>query len=567
MDPFNSLPPEIRLKILLLITSKFSLSSITQASPTMLQQYLDRRKHVRQNLIAVDFDEDMMQDALAIILFPTERGAQEYRLQLVRDHLERWQDKDFDSPLTNQNVYMFQLLDDLHSMLLHFIQDYCSKATASYMPREYICLPGLHSPSPKARLYFRCEPVTSSFNPDSLTTSELKRFFRAFLLYQLNCKVNKSLGTSPNPNNPLNNLPKRAIHPSEDEAIRCVHTYVRSLYGACIAQRGDGFLPSGPDGTAFELGLTFPDNFCFDPDLYTAERGSRGNYHGDATSHLAKLGLEEVVNFTRYRFGLSSENEEFDYEFDKVFESLSYRMGPYQHVITRVDSSSDSGSPMYDRLSAGLSRSNTIQFRICQQRAWVFFDNNRFYPPSTPSRPRFPTENFLFREADKLVRDGLGLVDNSELVRSERRSQTWQDKYAAVEMKSAYEKMIEELQQDNSSLRLTIETLQQTISENPELSVPAFEDPKVLREEAARLTQQHLACDLATVAKYTRFTPPETRIVCRQPPRSIQIPAHSELFEGKTVDVIENVIRGYLWSQQQEGRLVPGEPMYFYFAI
>ncbi|CZR40733.1 uncharacterized protein FPRO_10321 [Fusarium proliferatum ET1] len=566
MDPFNSLPPEIRLKILLLITSKFSISSIIRASPTMLQQYFERRKDIRKSLIAADFDEEMMQDAIAIIEFPRP-GGQRQNLRLVRDHLKRWLDKDLASPLTNQNDYLFQLLDDLHGMLLHFIQDYCSKATASYMPREYLCLQGVHSPSPTAQLYFRGRPIISSFNPDTLTTSELKRFFRAFLLYQLNCKVNKSLGTSPNPNNPLNNLPKRAIHPSEDEAIRCVHTYVRSMYGACIAQRDDGFLPSSPDGSAFEAALVFPDNFCFDPDLYTGDRGLRGNYHGDVTSHLAKLGLDQIAKLTRYRFGVSSGNTSFDQEFDKVFESLSYRMGPYQHTITRVEASEGSSSPTYDRISARLSQSSTIQVQICQQRAWVFFDNCRLYPPRIPSRPRFPTESFLSREADRKILLDDVLWPYSELMRSERRSQKWQDEYATRKRRQADQDQILELRQQYSAVKGKYDSLRETVSGNPEASVPVFEDPEVLREELKRMIEESTPCDLATVVKYVRYAPSDTYIVCRQSPRSIDIPVDFERFEGKTMTQIEHLIRGYLWCQEEDENLVPNEQMDFCFAI
>ncbi|KAG5783931.1 hypothetical protein H9Q73_002431 [Fusarium xylarioides] len=287
MDPFNSLPPEVRLQVLISLPSKFSLSSIIRASPTMLQQYLERRTHIRQSLIANDLDEEMMQDALAIIQFLPTRGVPSINIRVVRRHLQH----------------------KLHSMLLYFIQDYCSKALSSYMPQEYLCLQGVQLPSPTAELVFRLIPITASFNPDNLTKMELERFLKAFLLYELNCKVAKILGTSPNPANPSNNLPRRSIKPSENEAIHCVHTYVRSLYGACIAQREDGFLPSGPDGSEFEAPLVFPDNFCFDPDIYTGDRGLRGNYHGDATSHLAKLGLETIAGFTGYGFRLSGENK------------------------------------------------------------------------------------------------------------------------------------------------------------------------------------------------------------------------------------------------------------------
>ncbi|KAF5600405.1 hypothetical protein FPANT_2420 [Fusarium pseudoanthophilum] len=564
MDPFNSLPPEIRLKILFSITSKFSLASITRASPTMLRQYQTQRNKIRLNIISIDLDEEMVQDALAIIQFPRERGVQEHKLLHVRDHLKRWVDKNFVSPLTTQDDYLFEHLDDLHSMLLHFIQDYCSKATASYMPREYICLQGVQSPSPTTQLYFRGQPITTSFNPDSLTPMELKRFLRAFLLYELNCKVAEFLGTSPNPGSPLNNLPKRAIHPSEDDAIHCVHTYVRSLYGACIAQRDDGFLPSGPDGSEFEVGLAFPDSFCFDPDLYTGDRGLRGNHHGDVTSHLAKSGLETITQFTRYRFRTSWDNHEFNQELDSVMKSLSRRMGPYQHVVTRVEPSDDACSPMYDRLSDHITRSNTIQLRIYQQRAWVFFDNNRLYPPATHSRPRFPTQDFLFREADRLIRVNGVLEEYSELTRGKLRSQKWQDEYATRKRELAYKDEIRQLREENTILR---SDRQQTNSGNPQLSVPAFEDPTVLREEAKRLIDQHIVCDLATVAKYLRYTPPWTYIYCRQPPRCVHIPASFNVFGNKTVAEIELFLDTYLGLQKEKGRLDREEPIDFCFGI
>ncbi|RBQ80147.1 hypothetical protein FVER14953_06612 [Fusarium verticillioides] len=564
MDPFNSLPPEIRLKVLFSITSKFSLSSIIQASPTMLRQYQTQRNKIRLNIISLDLDEEMVQDALAIIQFPRERGTQQHQLLRVRDHLKRWVDKNFVSPLTTQDDYLFENLDDLHNMLLHFIQDYCSKATAPYMPREYICLQGVQSPSPTTQLHFRGQPITSSFNPDSLTTMELKRFLRAFLLYELNCKVAKFLGTSSNPGSPLNNLPKRAIHPSEDEAIHCVHTYVRSLYGACIAQRHDGFLPSGPDGSAFEAGLAFPDSFCFDPDLYTGDRGLRGNHHGDVTSHLAKLGLKTITQLTRYRFGYSLENDEFDEEFGKVMKSLPHRMGPYQHVVTRIESSDVAGSPMYGHLSTPLSQSNKIQVQIYQQRAWVFFDNNRLYPPATHQRPCFPTQDFLFQESDRLIPLDGGLCQYSELTRGELRSQKWQDEYATTKRQLAYEDEIRELREENCILR---SERKQANSGDPELSVPALEDPTVLREEAKRLTEQHIACDLATVAKYVRYTPPGTYIYCRQPPRCVIIPASFDLFGDKTPAEIELFLDLYLGVEKKKETLHQEEPIDFCFGI
>ncbi|EXL47950.1 hypothetical protein FOCG_10456 [Fusarium oxysporum f. sp. radicis-lycopersici 26381] len=355
---------------------------------------------------------------------------------------------------------------------------------------------------------------------------------------------------------------------ASDEAIHCVHTYVRSLYGACIAQRGDGFLPSGPDGSSLEAGLVFPDNFYFDPDIYTRDAGLHGTYNGAATSHLAKLGLKTIAKLALYRFGSRLKDDSlFSQALDNLSTSGSYRMGPYKHVVTRIGAPDDAGSPMYDRLSARLSRSDTTQLQIYQQRAWVFFDNTRLYPPRNASRPCFPTQNFLSQEADRLVNHRGGLVESSELIRSRTRSQKWQDDYATKQMLRANTDKIRELQLDNLALRKINDYLRQTIAESPELSVPAFEDPTVLREEARRLAEEQEACNLATVAKYARYVPPYACIVCRQPPQAIDLPADSEIFEDKTPAEIELVLSGYLWAKKEDGTLDPEEPIDFCFAF
>ncbi|KAF5702116.1 hypothetical protein FMUND_13611 [Fusarium mundagurra] len=57
MDPFNALPPEVQLKILLSINSPSSLFSITLASPAMLQRYEQEQTQVDQNLPRLEEDE------------------------------------------------------------------------------------------------------------------------------------------------------------------------------------------------------------------------------------------------------------------------------------------------------------------------------------------------------------------------------------------------------------------------------------------------------------------------------------------------------------------------------
>ncbi|PNP79508.1 hypothetical protein FNYG_07124 [Fusarium nygamai] len=243
-------------------------------------------------------------------------------------------------------------------------------------------------------------------------------------------------------------------------------------------------------------------------------------------------------------------------------------MGPYQHVVTRIDSSDDPGSLVYNSLSARLSRSNSTQLQIYQQRAWLFFDDTRLYLPRISGRPRFPSQNFLCQEADRWVsRGGGGLVENSELIRSQRRSQKWQDEYATIETKRADDKTIRELRENYSTLRHEFEALQQAMSGNSELSVPVLEEPEVLREEAEKMIEQHTACDLATVAKYVRYLPLASCIVCRQPHHTATIPASSRLFAGKTLAEIELFLDLYLRVLDEDGTLDLEEPIDFCFGL
>ncbi|KAF5698699.1 hypothetical protein FMUND_15038 [Fusarium mundagurra] len=67
MDPFDKLPAELRLSILIHTRSKWSVSSLTRASPAMLRQYHTHERYIARSLIAADFDDEMVQDAMAII--------------------------------------------------------------------------------------------------------------------------------------------------------------------------------------------------------------------------------------------------------------------------------------------------------------------------------------------------------------------------------------------------------------------------------------------------------------------------------------------------------------------
>ncbi|KAM5346300.1 hypothetical protein ACJ41O_009305 [Fusarium nematophilum] len=266
MDPFNKLPPELRLPIIIQLRSRRSISRLIQASPAMLEQYVTSKTYIMKKLLATDLDEDMMQDAMAIILFPWRNTSSNYS-SLARTHLGSWAAHKLPNPIKENDGRLIDELGKLHSRLLLFIEDYLTKATAIFPPREYLCLPDL-SPT-RSELMFKGRPVNTRFDAGDLTEPERKRLLRAFLRYECFCKMHYTgikHGDSWD-EKPLYRYGPKEFHESECEAIQCVFTYVESLYGAMFAQCSDSWLPDIPasslcsDATGLlRTGLLHPDN-------------------------------------------------------------------------------------------------------------------------------------------------------------------------------------------------------------------------------------------------------------------------------------------------------------------
>ncbi|KAK7994660.1 hypothetical protein PG990_013433 [Apiospora arundinis] len=214
MDPFQNPPAELRVMILAHIRSK----RIIQASPTMLRQYMESKISIASKWLASDLDEEMVQDAMAIIHFPSPHSASHFssrgRYALIdwtgkkmsssirlpslhidshfsnRDHhvLIDWVAKRLPNPLRSpfrlqDNQLIIQKLEKLHGRLLLLIEDYITKATAPYPPREYTCLPALSQT--QTWLTFQGQPVSPRFDASELTGPERTRLLKAFLRHHL----------------------------------------------------------------------------------------------------------------------------------------------------------------------------------------------------------------------------------------------------------------------------------------------------------------------------------------------------------------------------------------------
>ncbi|KZL84238.1 hypothetical protein CI238_09927 [Colletotrichum incanum] len=166
MDPFNKLPAELRVEIIVSIRSRRTIVQLIQASPVMLGQYLKSKGYITRTLLASDLDDEMIQDAMAIILFPSQCTTGHFAT-LARRHCQSWAAQQLRNPLRKpskkRNRRFIKKLDKLHVRLLFFIEDYRTKATAVFPPREYICLSG--SSPIQNQLTFKGQPCSDAWLP------------------------------------------------------------------------------------------------------------------------------------------------------------------------------------------------------------------------------------------------------------------------------------------------------------------------------------------------------------------------------------------------------------------
>ncbi|KAK2007154.1 hypothetical protein LZ32DRAFT_641459 [Colletotrichum eremochloae] len=377
MDPFNKLPAELRVTILVSTCCHHTIFQLIQASPVMLTQYTASKRYITKRLLSSDFDDSMVQDAMAIILFPpqTTRHFQ----TLARAHCRSWASQQFANPLrqplpSQEQQDYINKISKLHRGLIFFIEDYLTKATAVFPPREYLCLPS------GAQLVFKGQSISPRFNAANLKNPERKRLLQAFLRYQLYCLLSRV------ENYEFEVFTKIAsrvqeLQPWDKEAILCVHTYLISLYGAMAVQcSNDAWLPEVvPRATSPPPpGLLYPDSLYFDPDAYPS---ILKRFRDKA--HLASLGFDLVASFLRSATAGQLGRD---------------RLKKWLSDFDVKEKDHQSGPGMCRVLLPQLCPLD-IQRKIYQQRAWVFLDDARLYPsPSPDAKPHFPTEDDILNE-------------------------------------------------------------------------------------------------------------------------------------------------------------------------
>ncbi|TKW48466.1 hypothetical protein CTA1_4066 [Colletotrichum tanaceti] len=444
MDPFNKLPPEIRTEIFVSTWCPRTNLHLIQASPVMLQQYTASKEYIARKLLDSEFDNGMMQDAMAIILFPLESAA-DFKT-LACHHCRSWAAQQFPNPLhqplDRRNQDLISKIRKLHKVLMFYIEDYITKATAVFPPREYLCLSSPTEP----QLRFKGQAICSRFNAANLTCPERKRLLRAFLRYQLNSLMHRGLQTRF----------QEALYQHNGEnfqlwdlhAILCVGRYLKTLYAAMFAQCGDSWLPEVIPGSDSPQphDLLYPDILYVQPSVYASDLGCKGSC---VAQSLSNYGFDLVtVLLQSARAGQSGRDRLKKWLMDIPTGDWAWRDTHYRkrgrESLSAVKEESQNGPGMYRMLHSRLVPEYFTITATYQQRAWVFFDDARLYPsPSPDAKPHFPTEDEAFDERYQSTRKDEDWWDHPWKARARHRSQKWHNEQRGI---SPAKTMIEDYQ-------------------------------------------------------------------------------------------------------------------------
>lgn len=91
----------------------------------MLRQDVSHKQSIIRQVLAAELDQDMVQDAMAIILLPSPRRPTNMllsrrRIKPTRDHIRAWSKSELPDPLREKNPKLLNQLDRLYTQLLFF---------------------------------------------------------------------------------------------------------------------------------------------------------------------------------------------------------------------------------------------------------------------------------------------------------------------------------------------------------------------------------------------------------------------------------------------------------------
>ncbi|KAM0200530.1 hypothetical protein ACHAPQ_010565 [Fusarium lateritium] len=455
MDPFARLPSLIQTEILVQLETESSITQLVQASPSLRRHFFAYEKSILRRILDCLLEGDtsghLLRDVLGIIYISDARAAIKYQDE------ELWHTHELPDPICLTDL---QTLFRFFSRIIIMIEDYVTKATSIYLPRDYLGLPdlvfgkGVHL---KGRRLSRTT-VRFSF----LSPAERYRFLRAFVRHELFCKIycpEQWDCDELDDDQDLSAMYGGSESPSLID-LGSVNEYYDSVYGALSVQCQDSWLPDvsnqSADQTMVEYakngdrakpmpqehGLLFPDNMLFDAEGYLEDLDYLS---ATASTYHTRFGLDLLMQLIRFFKGnpnqgrlickwlgrnpLGCGRRQWIYCLSEAL--ASDQTYPYpdptdgQVMGESLPGNLGTNSKKYkQRGSLSLSlgewqRLRGLQRGILEQRAWGLFDNRRFYPPGQ----HFPSLDDIYQLDKQQAERFLAL----KLEHSRRRSQKWHD--------------------------------------------------------------------------------------------------------------------------------------------
>ncbi|KPM37488.1 hypothetical protein AK830_g9083 [Neonectria ditissima] len=426
MDPFNKLPAELCVQIFSSLGSFKEVVVSSHASPALFHRRHASKIPIIRQYYKKDLDADLIQDCMAIILFPTvDRDTMHLEEQkaLVDNHLYKWGAKELSDPFEPATFHFASIvaIDSLCARLWLYIEDYLSKATSDFLDNAYRLLPAW---SCHAQEFSWSSTI---FQLDSLSKDELRRILQAFLRYELLCKVYGPIGGKLNPSddcrdyksgkadehegyqfrpndpfrywdwNILSKYEGKEPHTADLQLLPCVREYVLTLYGALIAdQVGDkedsfivldrtapGLRPARLEDPAIDRIYFFEHAPSKGSDRFTDFYEVYNHYYQWQWPELYRLGgagwSDPIVSLMATA------------GFDLLTSTLTSSKFEFRHFIVAFHKEMSLSPPITDVTNVNLpisapSRWRRITWhcnsliRLYRQRAWPLLENNRHGP-------------------------------------------------------------------------------------------------------------------------------------------------------------------------------------------
>lgn len=422
-DPFTKLPTELQLQIFLELDSLEDVKRLSFASLSLFRLRGHWQETIDRHFCARDLHGDLLQDALAVLLFPAPIDRVSEVAAVA--HFTKWGLRQLADPFKARDRATIKRLVALMARVRLYMGDFISKATSPRLIQARFHLPRWAHPSFTSRehaLDFDAAPHRLSVQ--SLYPAERARLMRAFLRHEMLCKAYQPRLHDDGPpgawykkwdwtllDQEPGSVPEEGTVDREDkhafEAFRdtvmlqCVHQYLRGLYGAiAIRIKQPGWFPAPdplhraltqyPSKSDLEAAqdldgdLVLPADFDDERLPYFANSWTP-TYHFDAgktyDSSLVAFGLDLLDHL------LTNPVSDCETRLNRLFHEVMSAnpsriemdpIGPSRpRRIGRVDFWDDTETMM--AMERQRQRRTHIM-TVCRHRAWALFDDGRLYP-------------------------------------------------------------------------------------------------------------------------------------------------------------------------------------------